>query len=150
MKLKSQNNFFLPIVGLAVVAILLLMFGRIFGRLAFLMIAVSSLIYIIYQLIEGSKTEIAYKKSHSSKIDKKLNYCEKQIEVNETEVKIINTDIEELNESLGGYHEVNAANKTEAKKLIAAFEKERNLRQVKIDFFKLVSKNWRRFCLIIN
>jgi len=143
MEKNSQNNFFLLAIGLAIAAVFLLIFGRVLGRIAFLIVTVLVLFYFIYQITELLKlkrTENAYEKSHASKIDKKIDYCQRQIETNENEIKVINSDIKELNESLNSYHEVNAANETEAKKLITAFEKERDLRQVKIDFFRACVK----------
>lgn len=143
MNKNSKNNFILLAIGLAISIAFLFIFGRVLGRIAFLIVTIFVLLYFIYniiELMELRKKETNYEKSHASKIDKKLNYCQKQIEINEKEIKVINSDIKELNESLNSYHEVNAANKTEAKKLIAAFEKERNLRQVKIDFFRACVK----------
>lgn len=140
MEKNSQNNPFSPAIGLSIIVIFLLIFGRVFGRFAFLLVTVFALIYIIYKIFESRQIEKAFEKSHANKIDKKLVYCQRQIELNENEIKVINADIKELNESLNSYHEVNAANKTEAKKLIAAFEKERDLRQVKIDFFRACVK----------
>lgn len=143
MEKNSQNNFFLIAIGLAIAGSFLFIFGRILGRIAFLLLIAFVLFYFIYQimeLIKMKKTEVAYKKSHERKLDEKIEYCQGQIELNENETKIINTDIKELNESLNGYHEVNAANKIEAEKLIAAFEKEQDLRQVKIDFFQACVK----------
>ncbi|MGK0366411.1 MAG: Ca2+/Na+ antiporter [Saprospiraceae bacterium] len=143
MEKKSQNNFFLFAISLAIAVAFLFIFGRVLGRIAFLMLTVFVFFYFVYQIVELLKMrniENAYENSHASKIDKKISYCQRQIEVNESEIEVINTDIKELNESLDSYHEVTAANKIEVEKLISAFEKERDLRQVKIDFFQACVK----------
>ena len=140
MNKNSEYNFFLPVIGFVLTAIFLLIFGRVFGRILFLVVTIIVFAFILYMIFEERKAEIANEKSHESKIDKKLNYCQEQIQLNEKEIKVINSDIKELNESLNSYHQVNSANRIEAEKLIAAFEKERDLRQVKIDFFRACVK----------
>ncbi len=140
MELNSQNKFNILVIGVAYAAVFILIFGPLFGRFAFLIITVCAVMFIIRELNGAKKVKNEYENSHASKIDQKLNYCQEQIELNENETRVINTDIKELNESLNSYHEVTSANKIEAEKLIAAFEKERDLRQVKIDFFRACVK----------
>ena len=143
MEKNSQNNFFFWAIGLAIAVGFLSISGR---RGLFLLVvlliafALSYPIYKITGLAKLRKAEVVYNNSHERKLDEKIEYCQNQIELNQNEIKVINTDIKELNESLNSYHKVNIANKTEAEKLIIAFEKERDLRQVKIDFFQACVK----------
>jgi len=143
MNKNSQNSSSLWVIGLAIAVGFLFIAGRPGFFLLVSLLIVFALIYPIYQikgLMKLRKADIAYNNSHERKLDEKIEYCQRQIQLNENEIKVINTDIKELNGSLNSYHKVNAANKTEAQRLITAFEKERDLRQVKIDFFRTCIK----------
>jgi hypothetical protein len=143
MNKNSEYNFFLPVIGFAIVVGFLSIAGRPGFFLLVALLFIFALIYPMYKikgLVKLRNEDIAYNNSHAGKLDEKINYCQEQIQLNEKEIKVINSDIKELNESLNSYHQVNSANRIEAEKLIAAFEKERDLRQVKIDFFRACVK----------
>jgi len=120
-----------------------LLLGGAFGRMALLLLSVFIIVYVAFQVIaeiKKAQEKKSFQESQEGKITEKVNYCRTQISLNKREIVVINQDIKELELSLQGYHEVNPANQKEAEKLIAAFEKERELRQLKIDFFRACLK----------
>ena len=143
--MSKQENTYLLIIGMSA-ALLLVLFGGVIGRLLLLASTVGLLIFLCIKIILSiqQKKEIAALKSgKAEEIEEKIDYCEKQIQINLSEVKSIRRDIRELEDDLSGIYVLNENNRTETEKLLTGFRKEMALREVKIDFFRTCTRKLR-------
>jgi len=128
---RNRSNI-LWYIALGVFSILALRFlGRFFAIIV-LVGCVALLAYIIYQYFEQRKGH----DSVEGGIQEKLNYCQTQIADLEKERKNIRHNIQELQSQLKPDYDISPKAQAETKRLIAAFEKEFQLRTTKIHFYQ--------------
>jgi len=137
MRKANQNgSSILWYVLLAVVGIVLLRFFGRFFAFAILIGCVGLLAYLGYRFFKGRKDQRAYKGSVEGGINEKLKYCQQQISALEKERKEIRHNIQELQSRLDPNYDISPRAQEETERLIAAFEKESQLRATKIHFYR--------------
>lgn len=138
MKKMSKRQQVFLIISVFATVMLLFFVGRVVGRLIILAAAISGLIYFIVQFIQLStnKNSVSKPSDQEANINEKQTYCYEQIEINEEELLKIEAEIRELRQDLESYYKLNPENKAETEKLIAAFKKQKELRELKISFFR--------------
>ena len=140
--MKNKNSGFNPI-QFVYIFFAILVLGFIFRQVAFiffmgLMLAMflGSVFFIIKHFRDARK-ETEYKNSMEGSIRQNLALCEEQIARNKQEVLEIKENIHELKEKLEVKSMINENTIRESEFLISGFEKELDLRNAKLDFYKI-------------
>lgn len=92
-------------------------------------------VYFLFRIIQDRRAERAFRSSEEGVIQSRLEYCYRQLERNETEMKDIRQSIQEL-EKKSTADDLTSRNREESNRLIRAFRSELELRQTKVSFFQ--------------
>lgn len=140
--MKNNSAGFNPI-QLVYFFFIVLLLGFIFRQVAFLffmglMLAMflGSIFFIIKHFRDAKKEE-EFKNTMEGSIRKNLELCEEQIAKNKQEVLEIKENIYDLKEKLEVKSMINENTIRESEYLISGFERELDLRNAKLDFYKI-------------
>ncbi|MFK8005042.1 MAG: hypothetical protein AB8H03_01670 [Saprospiraceae bacterium] len=140
--MKNNDSGFNPI-HLVYVFFGVLVMGFIFRQVAFiffmgLMLAMFlGSIFFIIKHFRDAKKEKEYKDSMEGSIRQNLELCEEQMTKNEQEVLEIKDSIYDLKEKLEVKSMINENTIRESELLISGFERELDLRNAKLEFYKI-------------
>ena len=142
---KTENNtgkiVYLVLFGLAAVILgqLFLRVGRGFMVvLPFIIVAIG--VYLLADFYKRKRKNSIWKKSISGKITEQVQYCETQIRENDYQIKTIESNIQDLRRRLQVNLEIPEKTRLQTEELITAFQKQKDLRRTKLDFFQSVIK----------
>jgi predicted membrane metal-binding protein len=126
---------------LAGVAVILLAFRFLFVfRLLFLVVllaaAVGFLGYFIYTYWKNKQEDAAFSGTVEGRIQAQLEECRTLQKQNQEDLNDIRNSIQELEKGTKGVPQLSAANRSESDKLLAAFYREKKLRETKASFFE--------------
>ncbi len=93
-------------------------------------------IWFLWKFIQKRRREKAYRESIEGIVEQRREYCEEQILENKKEISEIKQSIKELEEQLNKDFDIPQKTKTETEKLLHAFQKEEQVRNAKIEFYK--------------
>ena len=139
MSKKSNNSvlqFLLAVVGL-LFAIVLIRFPFPANMIALLLMIGLVLGYYYYTVFMEKKRQKEYDATLLGKLDLQKENCKSKISTLQTEIKSIDSNIQELKSKLDSNPEASPQARRETEKVIAGFEEEKKLRHSKIDFYKL-------------
>ncbi|MFT4762251.1 MAG: hypothetical protein ACI9XO_001225 [Paraglaciecola sp.] len=142
---KTENNsgklFYFALFGIAVFILgqLFLRVGRGFiFVLPFIIVAVG--VFLLAAFYKRKRNESIWKKTISGKIDAQINYCQNQIRENNLQTKTIESNIQDLRKRLQVNLEIPEKTRLQTEALITAFQKQKDLRRTKLDFFQSAIK----------
>ena len=126
---------------LAGVAVILLAFRFLFVfRLLFLVVLLAAgvgfLGYFIYTYWKTRQEDAAFSESVEGRIEAQLHECRALQQQNQQDLDEIRTSIQDLEKGTKGVPQLSAANRSESDKLLAAFYREKKLRETKAAFFE--------------
>lgn len=142
---KTENNtgkiVYFVLFGLAAVILgqLFLRVGRgVMFILPFIIVAVG--VYLLADFYKRKRKNNLWKKSISGKISRQVEYCETQIRENDHQIKTIESNIQDLRRRLQVNLEIPEKTRLQTEDLITAFQKQKDLRRTKLDFFQSAIK----------
>lgn len=142
---KTENNsvkvLYLILFGLTAVILgqLFLRVGRGFMFvLPFIIVGVG--VYLLADFYKKKRNESIWKKTISGKIADQITYCETQIRENDLQIKTIESNMQDLQRRLQVNLEIPEKTRLQTEDLIKAFQKQKDLRRTKLDFFQSAIK----------
>jgi predicted membrane metal-binding protein len=126
---------------LAGVAVILLAFRFLFVfRLLFLVVLLAAgvgfLGYFIYTYWKSKQEDAAFSGTVEGRIQAQLEECRTLQKQNQQDLNDIRNSIQDLEKGTKGVPQLSAANRSESDKLLAAFYREKKLRETKASFFE--------------
>lgn len=144
--MSNTGNNTLKIVYVILFAFAALIFGRLLmtvGRgfmfvLPFIIVAIG--VYLLADFYKRKRKSSIWKKTIAGKITDKVAYCEQQIRENDHQIKTIESNIQDLEKRLKTNVAIPEKTRQQTKELITAFQKQKQLRRTKLDFFQSAIK----------
>lgn len=142
-KTENSNLKFLYLLLFGFAAVILVQLFLRAGRgflfvLPFILTALALYLLAIYY--KSGKQRKAWKKSIAGKISAQITYCEVQLRENNHQIKTIESNIQDLEKRLKSSITIPEKTRQQTEELIAAFQKQKNLRRTKLDFFQSAIK----------
>ena len=125
-----------------VAALALLMVVRLFPPMRFLFMmglllaAVGTFVYLLIRSLRDGHQRRRRLHSVEGQIERRMKYCNEQIQRQEQEVAAIRKSMEQLRESLGQTTHPLPEIRRETERVLADFQREHDLRQAKMQFFR--------------
>ena len=136
MKNKSALQLILVIIG-SVFAFVLLRFPFPANMIALFILIVALAGYYYYNEYLDNKAKTMYENSLIGQMNEKRLDCQLKISQFQKEIKLIQGNIDDLQEKLNANPQASPEAVTETKKLMTGFQEEKKLRQSKISFYEL-------------
>ncbi|HMQ63967.1 MAG TPA: hypothetical protein PKE06_25000 [Flavilitoribacter sp.] len=132
MSRQNEQLFIWLLIGIPALWLIIRLFPLM--RFFMLILIFIALVLLVWTIVRQVRKQRTFEKSPSGQIVRRIQYCVRQVEKNEQELKDAQKQIEELQTELRK-RETSPGQRKETEKLIAAFQDEVRLREAKISFF---------------